>query len=78
MASTHMTTVNHTEAYDVSESIAEIKDRFRGESWSACQDAASEHARREARDIAELDDLSPEVQDEIEDRLFDAAFAVAR
>lgn len=78
MTSTHMINVSRTEAYDLSESIAEIQDRFGGENWSACQDAASEHARREARDIAELDGLSPAVQDAIEDRLHDAAFDVAR
>ena len=59
--------VSDTEAYDLSDSVAEIKDRFRGKNWYECKDAASEHARREARDIVE-----------IEDRLYAAAFEVVR
>lgn len=70
--------VSDTEAYDLFDSIVEIQDRFRGEQWHDCEDAVCEHARREARDIAELDGLSPEVQDEIEARLHAAARQVAR
>lgn len=70
--------VSDTEAYDLSDSVAEIKDRFRGKNWYECKDAASEHARREARDIVEIEGLSQAVQDEIEDRLYAAAFEVVR
>ena len=70
--------VSDTEAYDLGDSIAEVQDRFRGQDWHDCEDAVCEHARREAREIAEYDGLSPEAQDAIEDRLYEAAFAAAR
>lgn len=69
--------VSDTEAYDLSDEIAEIKARFRGEQWRDCEAAACEHARSEAHDIAQHDGLSPAVQDEIESRLVAAAAAAA-